>query len=135
MSNVNEFDPVARPLHYNTHPSGIEAIQVCQYLDFCSGNAFKYLFRHRDKANPLEDLRKCRWYLERASEIVASGDWFDDSDGAQDAVDLVQRIAEYEQDARVGEALIAIVEGYCDAASDAYSDAICLVQELIDELQ
>ena len=31
---------------------------------FCLCNAFKYLWRHRNK-NGVEDLKKCRWYLNR----------------------------------------------------------------------
>lgn len=57
-------DMVNHPPHYNSHPSGIECIQVTERLPFNLGNAFKYVFRHRGK-NGQEDLLKARWYLQR----------------------------------------------------------------------
>lgn len=62
-------DPVNRPAHYTS--GGIECIDAMQaaFGDeavkyFCLCNAFKYLWRHRNK-NGVEDLKKCRWYLNR----------------------------------------------------------------------
>lgn len=62
-------DPVNRPSHYTS--GGIECIDAMQAAfgveavkDFCLCNAFKYLWRHRSK-NGVEDLKKCRWYLNR----------------------------------------------------------------------
>ncbi len=58
------FDPVAKPKHYNVHPSGVECIEITQHMNFCLGNAMKYLWR-ADNKNGLEDLKKALWYLER----------------------------------------------------------------------
>ena len=62
-------DPVNRPAHYAS--GGIECIDAMQAAfgdeavkDFCLCNAFKYLWRHRQK-NGVEDLKKARWYLNR----------------------------------------------------------------------
>ncbi|RHT67518.1 DUF3310 domain-containing protein, partial [Butyricicoccus sp. AM28-25] len=62
-------DPVNHPAHYTS--GGIECIDAMQAAfgaevvkDFCLCNAFKYLWRHRSK-NGVEDLKKCRWYLNR----------------------------------------------------------------------
>lgn len=63
-----EFDSVDRPKHYNVHPSGVECIQVTEHMNFCRGNAMKYLWRAGDKGNELEDLRKAQWYLAREIE-------------------------------------------------------------------
>lgn len=57
-------DVVNNPKHYNSHASGVECIDVTKNMNFCLGNAFKYIFRHRDK-NGLEDLKKAKWYLQR----------------------------------------------------------------------
>lgn len=57
-------DPVNRPDHYNSHPSGIECIQVTEHMSFNIGNAVKYLWRYKGK-NGLEDLKKARWYINR----------------------------------------------------------------------
>ena len=54
------------PPHYKTHPSGVECIDITRHMDFCVGNAFKYLFRCGSKGSAAEDLKKARWYLEDA---------------------------------------------------------------------
>jgi hypothetical protein len=61
-------DPVNHPAHYTGHPSGIECIQVTEWMDFLLGNATKYIWRsvHRpDITDQIIDLEKARWYLER----------------------------------------------------------------------
>lgn len=58
-------DEINKAEHYNTSPSGIECIEVVEHMDFCSGNAMKYLWRHNDKENPVKDLRKAIYYIER----------------------------------------------------------------------
>lgn len=62
MSNAIEPD------HYRSHPSGIEAIQVTEHLNFCLGNAVKYIWRAGLKGDAIEDLEKARWYLSREIE-------------------------------------------------------------------
>lgn len=72
-------DPVNRPAHYTY--GGIECIDAMQAAfggeavkDFCLCNAFKYLWRHREKGG-LEDLKKARWYLNRLiAEMEADKD-------------------------------------------------------------
>lgn len=58
-------DNVDHPAHYNAHPSGVECIDVAEHLNFCRGNALKYLWRAGLKGEALTDLRKARWYLDR----------------------------------------------------------------------
>jgi hypothetical protein len=58
-------DPVNHPMHYNSHPSGIECIVVTEHFSFCLGNAIKYIWRAAEGAREIEDLRKARWYLDR----------------------------------------------------------------------
>ena len=53
-------DKVNHPKHYTEHPSGIECIQITEHMDFCLGNAMKYIWRH-DKKNGVEDLKKAVW--------------------------------------------------------------------------
>jgi hypothetical protein len=57
-------DPVNHPKHYNSHPSGVEAITIVEHMNFNVGNAIKYLWRS-DHKNGLEDLRKAAWYVNR----------------------------------------------------------------------
>ena len=60
-------DAVNNPTHYNSHPSGVEAIEITQHMNFCKGNAMKYLWRSgiKDSAKEIEDLRKAIWYIEK----------------------------------------------------------------------
>lgn len=57
---------VTHPTHYTSRNIGYECIDIVQYQAFCTGNVIKYLWRYKDKGNPLEDLRKARWYAHRA---------------------------------------------------------------------
>ena len=61
---MKKHDPVNHPQHYTSHPSGVEAITICQHENFCIGNALKYLLRRNLKGNPVEDMRKAIWYIE-----------------------------------------------------------------------
>ena len=58
-------NPVDHPAHYTEHPSGIEAITICEHMSFCLGNVMKYIWRADLKNNAMEDLNKARWYLDR----------------------------------------------------------------------
>jgi hypothetical protein len=44
-----------------------EGAKVAPHAAYCWQNAFKYLWRWPYK-NGLEDLKKCRWYLDRLIE-------------------------------------------------------------------
>jgi hypothetical protein len=59
-------DAVNHPKHYTSHASGIEAIEICEHLNFCIGNAVKYLFRVEYKGAAAQDVQKSAWYLKRA---------------------------------------------------------------------
>ena len=58
-------DPVNKPKHYTSHPSGIECIQITEHMGFNLGNAIKYVWRADLKHDAIEDLRKAVWYIER----------------------------------------------------------------------
>lgn len=61
-------DNINNPKHYNSHPSGIECIQVVEHMPYCLGNAIKYIWRAGLKGNPEEDLKKAIWYIQRELE-------------------------------------------------------------------
>jgi hypothetical protein len=63
--SMTEHDPVNKPKHYTSHPSGVECIEISEKLSFNLGNAFKYVFRRDDKENALQDVSKAEWYLKR----------------------------------------------------------------------
>jgi len=53
------------PRHYKSHPSGIECIEITRYMNFCLGNAMKYIWRAGLKDDKKQDLQKAIWYLQR----------------------------------------------------------------------
>jgi len=61
-------DSVNHPPHYTNHPSGVECIQVTEHMNFCLGNALKYIWRADLKDNAIEDLQKAVWYVNREIE-------------------------------------------------------------------
>lgn len=70
MERSKEFDVVQRPKHYNVHPSGLEAIDLCEHLTFNLGNAVKYIWRAGLKNDEVEDLKKALWYIKREQERI-----------------------------------------------------------------
>ena len=66
-------DNVNHPKHYTSHPSGVECIEVTEHLNFCIGNAIKYLWRAGLKGEQVEDLRKARWYIDREIARILNG--------------------------------------------------------------
>lgn len=70
---VNEpsSDAVEHPAHYTAYP--VEVIELTEHLNFCRGNAVKYIARAglKDPATETEDLRKARWYIDRELERIA----------------------------------------------------------------
>lgn len=74
--DLKNDDPVNHPDHYTQN--GYECIDVMlatQGIDavksFCICNAFKYIYRHRDK-NHAEDIKKAIWYLNKFIELEES---------------------------------------------------------------
>ena len=64
-------DSVNHPSHYNSHPSGIECIEIARHHNFNIGNSIKYLWRAglkseegmEDTDKQIEDLNKAIWYI------------------------------------------------------------------------
>ena len=66
QEKTDDIDIINQPLHYKLHPSGIECIQITEHMNFCLGNAIKYIWRAGLKSSSeIEDLRKARWYIDR----------------------------------------------------------------------
>jgi len=66
-------DMVNHPPHYTSHPSGIETIQITEHMNFCLGNAIKYILRADLKGKKVEDLEKAVWYISREIARVQNG--------------------------------------------------------------
>ena len=68
-NNKTKHEAINHPDYYKGN--GIEAIDVIEAwgLDFCLGNAVKYIARCGKKSDKVvEDLKKAAWYLNREIE-------------------------------------------------------------------
>lgn len=67
----DEHTSVNHPTHYNSHPSGVECIEIVRHMGFNLGNVIKYIWRDGLKANdvPIEDLEKAMFYLKDEIEV------------------------------------------------------------------
>lgn len=70
----DHVDMVNHPPHYKS-ASGVECIDITEHLPFCEGNAVKYVWRCGKKGDVLEDLRKARWYADRARSLIEREEW------------------------------------------------------------
>lgn len=68
-------DVVNSPPHYTA--GGIEAIDAIEaalsdegFRGALKANVLKYMWRYEKKADPVADLRKARWYLDRLIQKV-----------------------------------------------------------------
>jgi len=68
-SNQDKFDSIHKPEHY---AGRIECWDLIRdrlgedgWVNYCLGNCYKYLYRHKDKGENIRDLKKLRVYLDR----------------------------------------------------------------------
>ena len=62
---------VNHPSHYNSHPSGVECIDIIRHYCYDIGAAIKYLWRAglkkeegmTDREKEIEDLQKAIWHI------------------------------------------------------------------------
>tara|TARA_R100001509_G_C4746671_1_gene174967 strand:- start:81 stop:380 length:300 start_codon:yes stop_codon:yes gene_type:complete len=80
MSYENEirYDNVNAPAHYlHGRKETIDVITDCMTSDefhgYLKGNILKYVARYKFKGEPLEDLCKAQWYLNRLVKEVNNG--------------------------------------------------------------
>ena len=80
MSYENEirYDNVNAPAHYlHGRKETIDVITDCMTNDefhgYLKGNILKYVARYKFKGEPLEDLQKAQWYLNRLLKEVSNG--------------------------------------------------------------
>jgi len=80
MSYENEitYDSVNAPQHYlHGKKETIDVITDCMTNDefhgYLKGNILKYVSRYKFKGEPLEDLQKAHWYLNRLIKEVSNG--------------------------------------------------------------
>ena len=80
ISYENEvvYDNVNSPAHYkHGKKETIDVIRDCmesdEYHGYLKGNVLKYVSRYKFKGEPLEDLEKAQWYLNKLVQEVKDG--------------------------------------------------------------
>ena len=62
-------DNVNNPSHYKQGKveciDGIESALGDNFIGYLQGNALKYIWRHKYKGKPIEDIDKAIWYLNK----------------------------------------------------------------------
>lgn len=115
------------PSHYRQHAH--ECIEFTQYLNFNLGNAFKYIWRHKEK-NGREDLEKAIWYLERQRDdapkfielkVKKYGDMYD-------------KLCLIDFDMDTKDALCRILYAAADGSEDSISWVLDCVKHLLDKM-
>lgn len=72
---MSDYDPVNKPEHYaNTKVECIDAMEQIfgkeAVISFACLNAWKYLWRRKDKDNEEQDVQKALWYFDKAKELI-----------------------------------------------------------------
>lgn len=68
---MSDIEMINQPKHYNDE-SGVPCCDVTDFMMFNSGNCFKYLYRCGSKFDDIEDLKKAKWYSNRAAVLGES---------------------------------------------------------------
>lgn len=130
-------DMVNHPAHYKANASGVECIDVTKHMNFCLGNAFKYLYRRNHKHNPVEDMKKAIWYLN--AELERRGEDYPINIRPQVTpieIELADKIAGAEKENNIGTALGLIARSkYAPDGSSFLKTAIELVNKQIQEVE
>jgi len=76
LGDMLSYDAVNKPAHYNLG-GGVECIDYIKqvltldgFISYCQGNMIKYQHRHGYKGNPVEDMEKAQWYLNKMLEAM-----------------------------------------------------------------
>lgn len=70
----SDEDAVNHPSHYaDGWSNGAEIIDITEHLNFCRGNAIKYIARagRKDPDKEIEDLQKAAFYIQREIERLS----------------------------------------------------------------
>ena len=115
------------PSHYRQHAH--ECIEFTQYLNFNLGNAFKYIWRHKEK-NGREDLEKAVWYLERQRDDAPKFKKLKDK--RYDELNDKLCVVPFDMDTHA--AMLAILNAATDCTEDNISWAIAYVRTLLNKM-
>ena len=75
------MDEISNPAHYNTGSTETidlirEGMGYEEFLGYLKGNILKYIcrYRHKHKEDPVKDLMKARWYIEKLINTMREKD-------------------------------------------------------------
>jgi hypothetical protein len=120
----NMTDMIDHPPHYTSHPSGIEAIELCRLMPFSLGNAAKYILRAGLKGSAIEDVKKAIWYLDDYRNTLAT-----------DALAPPQRLAASQVAQRVQHGRDGHIEGFIRALYGREHEVIDNAGEVVGRVE
>lgn len=112
---------VNHPDHY-MNESGVECIDIIDNMMFCSGNAFKYIYRLGKKDESIQEIRKAIFYLQRArsrDEVNV----YRDARGLKYLVDKVVAV----QHDKIGKAMLSIYYNEYKLAEEYLNDYLEII--------
>lgn len=65
-------EEVNHPKHYNSHPSGIECIEIVRHHNFNIGNAIKYLWRQGLKISTSKSVKSGNVRIRKKLRVIDS---------------------------------------------------------------
>jgi len=86
------------PSHYKSecslecYQAMIMVLGVEGFIHFCLGNAFKYMWRYKNKGKPKEDLDKSNWYLNKAIEYSKVDLYYELQTKAREMKDVLESL-------------------------------------------
>ena len=121
-------EQVNHPAHYNSHPNGIECIDIIRHYTCDIANAIKYLWRaglkvelgKDDAEKEIEDLKKALWYIEDYKNVCKRGARMSvaiEQDGENED-SIIIRLTGYSKE--------EITHGYCTLVATAMSSIMCV---------
>jgi hypothetical protein len=123
---------VNHPRWYTSHGSRIECIELAETMDFCPGNALKYIWRFREKGGK-QDLAKALWYVDRALDLRKG----ERGSGVEKAI-MIARVTAYEPSPTVGMLLWLLFAGdgiHGEDGDTLLRQAKVMIEELIRDTE
>ena len=123
------MEHVNHPKHYNSHPNGIECIDIIRHYVCDIANAIKYLWRaglksemgKDDAEKEIEDLKKALWYIEDYKKHINKRATYTVAKASKGSSLSDKVICEAQVDIVTGYNIADIVKGYDEQVAAAMS--------------
>ena len=121
-------DMVNHPPHYKQYDH--EVIELTSKLDFCTGNAVKYILRSRFKGKEKEDLEKSKWYMKYLKGMQEPPYNEYDCEDRRTILRLSRSFGNY----TVNEIVKLALCNPCDRTDEEFDSIVCGIQARIDNV-